>query len=158
MCIPLTGNIPNSRALICVGEPEDRRMDAKKIKDTRQRLSREYDNLIKSINRNRIAAQEIKVENTEDEGDLATISHDRDLLYNLHEGGFARLRFIQEALKAIDRGQYGECVGCGEDINEKRLEAVPWATMCVRCQEETEAEDISSRMVLARPEAEETES
>src|SRR5213594_2142069 len=158
MCILLTGNIPNSRALIGVEKPEDRRMDAKKIKDSRQRLSREYDNLIKSINRNRIAAQEIKVENTEDEGDLATISHDRDLLYNLHEVGFARLRFIQEALKAIDCGQYGECVGCGEDINEKRLEAVPWATMCVRCQEETEAEHISSRMVLARPEAEETES
>ena len=133
-------------------------MDAKKIKDTRQRLSSEYENLIKSINRSRLAAEEIKLENTEDEGDLAAISHERELLYNLHESDFARLRFIQEALKAIDRGQYGECVGCGEDINEKRLEAVPWATMCVRCQEETEAEDISSRMVLARPEAEETES
>ncbi|PYR84268.1 MAG: hypothetical protein DMG19_17125, partial [Acidobacteria bacterium] len=113
-------------------------MDAKKIKDTRQRLPREYDNLIKSVNRNRIAAQEIKVENTEDEGDLATISHDKDLLYNLHEGGFARLRFIQEAMKALDRGQYGECVRCGKDINEKRLLAVPWATLCIRCQEETE--------------------
>src|SRR5881296_1974412 len=136
-------------ALICVGEPEDRRMDAKKIKDTRQRLSREYDNLIKSINRNRIAAQEIKVENTEDEGDLATISHDRDLLYNLHEGGFARLRFIQEALNVLDRGQYGQCVRCGENINEKRLVAVPWATLCLRCQEETEMELISSRLVQA---------
>ena len=132
-------------------------MDAKKIKDTRQRLSSEYENLTKSIDRRRLAAQEIKVENTEDEGDLATISHDRDLLYNLHEGGFARLRFIQEALKAIDRGQYGECVGCGEDINEKRLEAVPWATMCVRCQEETEAEHTSSRMVLAGLDTEETD-
>src|SRR3989441_9486979 len=131
------------------GEPEDRRMDAKKIKDTRQRLSSEYVNLIKSINRNRIAAQEIKVENTEDEGDLATISHDKDLLYNLHEGGFARLRFIQEAMKALDRGQYGECVRCGNDINEKRLLAVPWATRCRRCQEETEMEHTSSRLVLA---------
>jgi len=124
-------------------------MDAKKTKDTRQRLSREYDNLIKSINRNRIAAQEIKVENTEDEGDLATISHDKDLLYNLHEGGFARLRFIQEAMKALDRGQYGECVRCGNDINEKRLLAVPWATLCLRCQEETEMELTSSRLVQA---------
>src|SRR5438132_6338874 len=125
-------------------------MDAKKkIKDTRQRLSREYDNLIKSINRNRIAAQEIKVENTEDEGDLATISHDKDLLYNLHEGGFARLRFIQEAMKALDRGQYGECVRCGNDINEKRLLAVPWTALCIRCQEETEMSDATSRLVLA---------
>ena len=133
-------------------------MDAKKIKDTRRRLSSEYENLVKSINRSRLAAEEIKLENTEDEGDLAAISHERELLYNLHESDFARLRFIQQAMKAMDRGQYGECVGCGEDINEKRLEAVPWATMCVRCQEETEAEHISSRMVLARPEAEETES
>jgi DnaK suppressor protein len=132
-------------------------MDAKKIEDTRRRLSSEYQNLIESINRSRLAAEDIKFENTEDEGDLATISHDRDLFYNLHEGGFARLRFIQEAIKGLDRGQYGECVRCGKDINEKRLEAVPWATMCIRCQEETEAEHTSSRMVLAGLEAEDTE-
>ena len=133
-------------------------MDLKKIKDTRRRLSSEYQNLVKSINRSRLAAEEIKLENTEDEGDLATISHSRDVLYNLHEGGFARLRFIQEALKAMDRGKYGECVRCGEDINEKRLEAVPWATMCIRCQEETEAEHTSSRMALAGLEAQDAES
>ncbi len=132
-------------------------MDQKKLKETRQRLSTEYENLIKSINRNRTAAEEIKLENTEDAGDLATISHDRDLLYNLHEGGFERLRFIQEAIKALDRGQYGECIGCGEEIKAKRLEAVPWATMCIRCQEETEAEHSSSRMVLAGLDTEETD-
>jgi DnaK suppressor protein len=132
-------------------------MDAKKIRDTRRRLSSEYENLLKSINRSRLAAEEIKLENTEDEGDLATISHDNDVLYHLHEGAFARLRFIQEAIKALDRGQYGECVRCGKDINEKRLEAVPWATLCIRCQEDAESEHTSSRMVLAGMEAEETE-
>src|SRR2546423_12939630 len=132
-------------------------MDSRKIKDIRRRLSAECHNLSESINRNRLATEEIQLENTEDEGDLATISHDRDLLYNLHEGGFARLRFIQEALKTLERGQYGECVRCGNDINEKRLEAVPWATMCIRCQEETETEHISSRMVPAGQEGEEPE-
>ena len=132
-------------------------MDAKKTKDIRQRLSDEYETMIKSVNRSRLAAKEIKLENTEDEGDLATISQERELLYNLHESDFTRLRFIQEAMKAMDRGQYGECVGCGEDINEKRLEAMPWATMCIRCQEETEAEHTSSPMVLAGLEAEETD-
>jgi RNA polymerase-binding transcription factor DksA len=69
------------------------------------------------------------------------------------------LRHIQEVMKAMDRGQYGECVRCGEDINEKRLEAVPWATMCIRCQEETEreAEHTSAGMVLAGFEVEETD-
>ena len=132
-------------------------MDAKKIKDTRQRLSGDYQNLIKSINRNRRAAEEIKLENTEDEGDLATISHNKELLYSLHESDFQCLRFIQEALKALDRGQYGECVRCGEDINEKRLMAVPWATLCIRCQEETEKERTSSRLVLGGMDGEETE-
>ena len=124
-------------------------MDAKQIYETRQRLSMESEKLIKSINRNRLTAEQITVENTEDEGDLATISHDRELLYNLHESDFQRLRFIQEALKALDRGQYGECVRCGEDINEKRLLAVPWATMCIRCQEETERDRDSSDLVMA---------
>ena len=124
-------------------------MDAKKIKGARQQLSSEHENLLKSINRNRLAAEQIKVENTEDEGDLATISHDRELLYNLHESDFQRLRFIQGALKAMDCGQYGECVRCGEDINEKRLLAVPWATMCIRCQEETEKDRDSSVLVMA---------
>src|SRR3989442_1762998 len=144
-------------AFICIEESEDRRMDAKKIKDTRRRLSSEYENLIKSINRSRLAAEEIKLENTEDEGDLAAISHERELLYNLHERDFRRLRFLQEAKKAMDRGQYGEWVRCCEGINEKRLHAVPWATMCIRCQGETEAEHASSRMMLAGQEAEETE-
>jgi DnaK suppressor protein len=136
-------------AVIWIEEPEDRTMYARKIKDTRQRLSSEYENLIKSINRNRLTAEQITVENTEDEGDLATISHDRELLYNLHESDFQRLRFIQEALKALDRGQYGECVCCSKDINEKRLLAVPWATMCIGCQEETERDRNSSDLAMA---------
>jgi DnaK suppressor protein len=147
----------NTLSSSSIEESEDRRMDAKKIEHTRQRLSSEYENLIKSINRSRLAEEEIKHENTEDEGDLATISHDRELLYSLHEDDFARLRFIQEAIKALDRGQYGECARCGKDINEKRLMAIPWATLCIRCQEQMETEHTSSRMVLAGQEAEETE-
>ena len=132
-------------------------MDAKKLKEIRQRLSAEYEKLIKSINRSRLAAEEIQLENTEDESDLASISHDRDLLYNLHEGGFTRLRFIQDAIKAIDRGQYGECTHCGNDINEKRLDAVPWATMCISCQEAAEMEQTSSRMVPVGQDSEDSQ-
>ena len=129
-------------------------MDAKKIEATRRRLSSKYENLIKSINRNRLTAEQITLENTEDECDLATISHDRELLYHLHESDFQRLRFIQEAMKALDRGQYGDCVRCGNDINEKRLMAVPWATLCILCQEETEKDRNSSDLVTAGPEEE----
>ena len=126
-------------------------MDATKLKNIRLQLSNEYGRLIGSINRNRLAAEEIQLESTEDAGDLAAISHDRDLLYNLHEGGFARLRFIQEAIKTIDQGHYGECVDCGETISEKRLEAVPWARTCIRCQEAQETEHALARKAGDRP-------
>jgi DnaK suppressor protein len=124
-------------------------MDEKKVQKFRQRLLEEYQKLIRSINRNRLAEEEIKLENTEDEGDLATISHSKELLYNLHESDFQRLKSIQEALRRMDRGEYGECLRCGEDINEKRLMAVPWATLCIQCQEEAEKESTSPRPVLA---------
>jgi DnaK suppressor protein len=124
-------------------------MDAKNIRDSRHRLSDEYQNLVQVINRNRLAAQELAVENTEDEYDLATISQNRELLYDLHESDSQRLRSIEEALKAIESGQYGECLRCGGDIKKKRLVAVPWTTLCIRCQEETETEHSSSRLVLA---------
>ena len=129
-------------------------MDAKQIKATRLQLASEYKTLIKAINRNRVAAKEIQHENTEDEGDLATMSHNKELLYNLHEGDYARLKSIQQALNALDRGQYGECINCGEDINEKRLAAVPWATLCIVCQETTETEHTSQRLVAGREEDE----
>jgi len=124
-------------------------MDEKKVQKFRQRLTEENQKLIRSINRNRKAEEEITLENTEDEGDLATISYNKELVYNLHESDFQRLKSIQEALKRIERGEFGECIRCGEDINEKRLAAVPWATMCISCQEQAERELSNTRPVSA---------
>ena len=124
-------------------------MNAKNKQAARLRLMTEYATLIESINRNRAAAEEIRVENTEDEGDLAVISHDKHLLSNLAQDAFTRLKFIKQAIKALDGDQYGECLHCGEDIGDKRLLAVPWATLCIRCQEQTEIEHRSSGMVAA---------
>jgi len=131
-------------------------MNAKKLSDLQQRLTDERDKLVMSLKRSQQASEEIKLEQTEDEGDLASISHDRDLLYSLHEGSFTRLQMIRKAIEAIEGGQYGECVRCEEAINEKRLDAVPWAEMCISCQEESEVDRTTSTMSLAgiEPEAE----
>jgi DnaK suppressor protein len=116
-------------------------MDKRKQERLKKVLSEEYENIVRALNRNRAAEEEILVEKTEDEGDLALISHNKELLYNLHESDFRRLKAIEDAFKRIQRDEYGVCTGCGEDINEKRLGAVPWATMCIRCQEEMERDD-----------------
>ena len=126
-----------------------RTMDKRKIQQLRQTLSEEYENLVRALNRNREAEEEIRLEKTEDEGDLATMSHNKEILYNLHETDFRRLKAIEDALGRMDREEYGTCEGCEEDINEKRLAAVPWATMCIDCQEQAELENSSLRPVMA---------
>ena len=41
------------------------------------------------------------------------------------------LHYVQHALSRIENETYGECEVCGEDIEEKRLEALPYATLCM---------------------------
>jgi DnaK suppressor protein len=46
------------------------------------------------------------------------------------------LAAVDAALLAIAEGSYGDCAECGEPIASKRLAAIPWASKCIRCQEE----------------------
>ena len=121
-------------------------MDKRKLTRLRKALTEEYKNLVRLLNRNREAGEEILLEKTEDEGDMALISHNKALLYNLAETDFRRLKAIEDALKRMDREEYGGCDGCDEDINEKRLVAVPWATMCISCQEADERDNAAESM------------
>ena len=47
-------------------------------------------------------------------------------------------REVRDALGRITEGSYGACLHCEEEISQKRLNAVPWATLCIRCQEEAD--------------------
>jgi DnaK suppressor protein len=45
----------------------------------------------------------------------------------------AKLRDVERALGKLDDGTYGRCDSCGEAIGDERLEAIPWAVLCVSC-------------------------
>lgn len=49
-----------------------------------------------------------------------------------------RLTQVTTALKRLDKGLYGICARCGNDINPERLKAIPYATLCVNCQKRLE--------------------
>jgi DnaK suppressor protein len=71
-------------------------------------------------------------------GDTATVTYDRELDYTLEENEERVLSEIDAALKRIEDGTYGICTNCGKQIPEERLEARPWATLCIDCQRERE--------------------
>ena len=70
--------------------------------------------------------------------DTATETYDRELDYTLEENSEHVLAEIDGALKRIEEGTYGVCSNCGKPIPEARLEALPWATLCIDCQRERE--------------------
>ncbi|MCK5451173.1 MAG: TraR/DksA C4-type zinc finger protein [Candidatus Omnitrophica bacterium] len=70
--------------------------------------------------------------------DMATDLYDREFLLELAEGERDILFALDEAIKRIDDGLYGNCSSCGEVIAKQRLKAMPQAENCIKCQEKAE--------------------
>ena len=76
-----------------------------------------------------------RLEDPSDSGDLSQQSHEEWLFLNRNNLEKALLREVEEALVRVKEGTYGICQECDEPISPKRLQALPWAKFCVRCQE-----------------------
>jgi DnaK suppressor protein len=63
--------------------------------------------------------------------ETASVTTDREMDYSLEENEARVLAAIDAALKRIDEGTYGACERCGQPIEPQRLEALPWATLCI---------------------------
>ena len=70
--------------------------------------------------------------------DTATETVDREIDYTLEEHDGRLLQAIDDALARIEAGTYGICVNCGAQISPERLEAMPWATLCIECKRKEE--------------------
>ena len=64
-------------------------------------------------------------------GETATVTLNREIDYTLGENSGQVLSEIEAALKRIEDGTYGTCAACGKAIAPERLEAHPWASLCI---------------------------
>jgi DnaK suppressor protein len=64
----------------------------------------------------------------------------RDLRVRLAEQDSLRAQLMEEALRRMARGEYGDCIDCGSAIGSHRLNLVPWAPRCIDCQQSVETE------------------
>jgi DnaK suppressor protein len=85
--------------------------------------------------------EDLQIENLADPLDQMQSALNREMAMNRLEVQADLLREVRTALHAIDDGSYGICSSCEEPIPVKRLNAVPWAARCVRCQTELESEE-----------------
>jgi len=73
--------------------------------------------------------------------DVATDNYDREFSLDLVSCEQNRLNDIVDALTRIEEGTYGRCGDCDKKIKGRRLRAVPYARLCIKCQEEEEKKD-----------------
>ena len=70
-----------------------------------------------------------------DSSDMATDSAEGDLALRIAESETVEAGEIERAIEKIDNGTYGSCEMCNKPINAERLQFLPFATMCIKCQE-----------------------
>jgi DnaK suppressor protein len=78
---------------------------------------------------------DIAIERAPDDFDQVQLAGERELALRNLDRGSNLLRNVTGALGRIADGAYGICIHCDEEIKPKRLDAVPWARFCIRCQE-----------------------
>ena len=89
--------------------------------------------------RSQAVNREATAEPLQDLADQATEGYRKEFLYSLSDGERQTLLQVEEALRRMDEGTYEECTICGNKIPLPRLRAIPWASLCIECQERQEA-------------------
>jgi DnaK suppressor protein len=78
---------------------------------------------------------DILIENAAEEFDRLQQQLNREVAIRNLDRESTMLKSVQAALARMDNDSFGVCLRCDEEIPEKRLNAVPWAAYCVKCQE-----------------------
>jgi DnaK suppressor protein len=110
-------------------------MDKRKAKTYRDKLLERREALVGQVQAAEAYSRERDAEATQDPADMAANAYTKELLMSMSTNDRQLLESIDAALYRIQGGGYGYCDNCNEAIQEKRLEALPWAHHCVRCQE-----------------------
>lgn len=76
---------------------------------------------------------ELDAHNSKDWEELAVEREEDEVLERIGTSGQAEIAQIRAALARIDAGEYGDCVKCGEEISEARLDLLPATPLCASC-------------------------
>ena len=119
-------------------------MDKKRLKHFEELLKDWKAELIEQAKASIGEEISVKDEDMRDITDLAALESNRAFYLRLRDRERKLINKINSSLTRIHHGTFGECDECGDAISEKRLEARPVATLCIRCKEEQERQEGAS--------------
>ena len=85
----------------------------------------------------------LEADTAADPGDAIQRAAELAILIEALDRNSSLLREVRAALARIDEGAYGRCLQCDDAISPKRLAAVPWASLCIKCQEDADRHSAS---------------
>ena len=115
-----------------------RAMDKKKTEIYRKRLLAKQEELMHQVSKSDQDGREADEEGTQDVADKAANAYTKEFLFHQSDDNRRILQLVKEALERLKNGSYGLCASCQEEVQGRRLEAVPWARHCIECQEKDE--------------------
>ena len=113
-------------------------LNSKQIDTFRRLLAERKKALSEAYNKNKTYGRLTEDEGTQDLADKASSAYTKEFLYSLSNTDREVLQKVDESLIRLESGAFGLCIECEAEINRKRLEAVPWASHCITCQEKIE--------------------
>ena len=113
-------------------------MEQGDVERLRQKLEFQRHETRQFLRRLEQEAQSLDAEATQDSADRCVISLSKESLFERSSQRRTVLRLIEAALKRIAEGSFGKCVGCGDEIQDQRLQALPWTQFCLPCQGQLE--------------------
>ncbi|MBN2265880.1 MAG: TraR/DksA family transcriptional regulator [Candidatus Aminicenantes bacterium] len=119
-------------------------MTKKDRDEFRKKLAEKKETIIRKLTDAITESKEMESNVAQDLVDKAETSYTKEFLLSLSDGERDQLMLIDEALKRLERGDFGVCQLCEKDIGAKRLAAIPWTPLCINCQEKAE-EEISAQ-------------
>jgi len=112
-----------------------RKVDGAEVLRCRRILETERQEAMQSLERLGDETREVDSDGPQDVGDICTTNLSKEALFQQRDDRQLKVRMTEAALARIQQGTFGVCVSCGDDINPRRLDALPWAQYCLRCQQ-----------------------
>jgi DnaK suppressor protein len=118
-------------------------VNQKDLKRYKKMLEDSKTSLLESAKKTLVEESNFDTDDLPDEIDLASSEYAQSMVFRLRDREKFLLKKIEKALARIEDGTFGVCERCEEDIAQKRLEARPVTTLCIRCKEEQEKKEKS---------------
>src|SRR5579862_1070118 len=115
-------------------------MTRKETEQLRDKLENQRQESLRFLERLRNESRSLDTDGAQDSADWCVVNMSKESLFEQSSQRRTILRLIDAALDRMTKGTFGICAACGDEVQARRLQAVPWTQFCLSCQEELEEE------------------